>query len=585
MDQLFSIINKLNAGQRAVIIGGFSLLFVFLMGLLVYSGMQKQDEKLNFLIASNLTKNQAMLAGSELEAAAIPFAVLGSGDRLSIKTNQANVNIAKIKLLISQNAANKHSGWEIFDKSSLGTTNFENKVKYTRALEGELARSLEALSGILSAKVKLGQPKETIFTQKKAEVTASAVLTLREGSNLSQKQIAGVKSFIASAIPNLKIKNIKLINQHGNLLEYTTQDIDNSKYLTQEKYKEKLEKDYEKKIVDILEPFIGINRVVAKVSVVLDFTKQDIEQEVFEPEGTIRSQQTTETTSASEEKGDSSGGAPGAQSNIQNPDDDGGGNKSKASKEEAKNIINYEITKKIIKQKNDAFALISRVTTAVTFDSTVLKDEKNKEEFLKNINSIVEETVSFKAKRGDKVSVRSFKFIGFGSLDGKENADGTPAVEVESDGGSLSSLAIKAMMQDFGEYIQYLIASILLLVFYRKFISNNEVEIIDSATAAAAAAGGGGAGAGGITGQGGALDPDLSDFSFEDSEFNSSVAQSRLKSKVKNQILNNMDGLDAESAAKYEILIDELDKQVQSNPEEIASMIEMLLTEGEAKFT
>jgi len=569
MDQIFNFINKLNSAQRAVIIGGFSLLFIFLMGLLVYSNMKSQDEKLNYIIASNLTKNQVMLASNELDAAGIKFAVVGNGNSLTLRTNKANINVAKIKLLVSESVENKHSGWEIFDKSSLGTTNFENKVKYRRALEGELARSLESLTGILGAKVKIGQPKDSIFTQRKIAPTASAVLTLREGSTLTRKQIDGIKNFIASSVPKLKPENIKLINQNGTLLEYSKEDMEDNKYLNQEKYKQKLERDYEGKIVEILEPFIGGGRVIAKVSVVLDFTKQVISQEIYEPEGTIRSQQTTETTSSKEEKKASVNGTPGAQSNIQNPDEDSTGVKAKSSKEEAKNVVNYEISKKIINQNNAAFALIARITTAVTFDSTVLDKEEKKEDFLKNINAIVEETVGYKKDRGDKVTVKSFKFIGFGAL---SDRNGT-VVGVEDDS-SMQAMAVKSIMQDFGEYIQYLIASILLFIFYKKFIANNEVVLFNE-----------GIKAGGTSASAGGLDDTHDDeIDFESNTFNSNIAKNRLKAKVKSQILNNIDGLDEESAAKYEVLIEELDKDVQNNPEDIAAMIEMLLFDGDEMF-
>ncbi len=575
MEQIFNFVNKLNSAQRAVIVGGFSLLFIFLMGLLVYSNMQSQTEKLNYIISSNLTKNQVMLASNELDAAGIPFSVVGNGNSLTLRTNKENINVAKIKLIVSESITSKHSGWEIFDKSSLGTTNFENKIKYRRALEGELARSLESLTGILGAKVKIGQPKDSIFTQRRADPTASAVLTLRDGSNLSKKQIDGIKNFIASAVPKLKPENIKLINQNGSLLEYSKDDIDSTKYITQEKYKKKLENDYESKIIEILEPVIGLNRVVAKVSVVLDFTKQEIKQEIYDPEGTIRSQQTTEVTSNAENQTTSADGAPGAQGNIEKGNTGDGADNSKSSKEEAKNIINYEISKKIINQKNSAFALVQRVTTAVTFDSTVLENEKNKEEFLKNINSIVEQTVGYKQERGDQVTVKSFKFIGFGALEKETDPD----KQISDEDGSMQIMAIKSIIQDFGEYIQYLIASILLFVFYKKFIANNEVIL---STGGSSSAGGGMSSdaASGIGGYAGSDD----DFGLEGTSFNSNVAKNRLKAKIKTQILNNLEGLDEENAAKYEVLIEELDREVQNNPADIASMIEMLLFEGDEKF-
>jgi flagellar M-ring protein FliF len=209
MDQIFNFINKLNPAQRAVIIGGFSLMFIFLMGLLVFSNIKSQDEKLNFIIASNLTKNQVMLASNELDAAGIPFSVVGNGNSLTLRTNKDNINIAKIKLLISESVTDKHSGWEIFDKSSLGTTNFENKIKYKRALEGELSRSLEALNSILNAKVKIGQPKESVFTQRKTEPTASAMLTLREGTALTKKTNRWDKKFYSICYSKTKTRKYK----------------------------------------------------------------------------------------------------------------------------------------------------------------------------------------------------------------------------------------------------------------------------------------------------------------------------------------------------------------------------------------
>ena len=181
MDQLLKFINNLNTAQRAVIIGGFSLLFVLLVGFLIYSTMKAEDKKLNYTIATNLTKSQVMLASEELEASGVQFAVVGSGNNLTLKTSKDFINIAKIKLVTSEAATSKHVGWEIFEKSSLGTTNFENKVKYLRALEGELSRSLESLSGVLRASVKIAIPKDTIFTEKKSDTTASAVLSLKPG--------------------------------------------------------------------------------------------------------------------------------------------------------------------------------------------------------------------------------------------------------------------------------------------------------------------------------------------------------------------------------------------------------------------
>ena len=558
MEQIFKFINNLNSAQRAVIIGGFSVLFLFLIGLLIYSNIKSKDEALNYTIASNLTKAQVMIASGELDAASIPYSILGSGNNLTLRTNKNNINIAKIKLVTSDASTTKHTGWEIFDKSSLGTTNFENKVKYLRALEGELGRSLESITGILSATVKIAIPKESVFTQRKTDPTASAVLNLREGTALSQRQIEGIKSFIASAIPKLKSENIKLINQNGSLLENDAESAESLKYIEHEKYKTKLENDYENKIKDLLLPFLGDQRIVAKVSIELDFTKKIINEEIYEPEGTIRSQQTTEIAANSDAKEPQVSGVPGAESNIEDPDSENKLKTTKTSKEEAKNVTNYEISKKIISQKNNAYAGISKITAAVTFDSAVLEKLDNKEEFISSLDSIVQVAIGYQEKRGDSVTVKSFKFIGLQPF-GSENT----AQSASSDD-SLDLLSTQSMIKEYSDYIQYLVAMILLFIFYKKFIANNEIALLGAAG----------------TGEK-SVDAEMEHL-FD--EFDSKTEQSKLKAKVKSQILSNLDNLTAEESAKYEVLIEQIEKSVNEQPSDIAQMILMLLSEGDVKL-
>ena len=556
MDQILKFINNLNSGQRAVIIGGFSILFLFLMGLLVYSNIKSKDEQLNFTIATSLTKSQVMLASNELDAAAIPYLVIGSGNNLTLKTNKESINIAKIKLVTSDASTAKHTGWEIFDKSSLGTTNFENKVKYLRAIEGEIGRSLESINGILLATVKIAIAKESVFTQRKVAPTASAVLNLREGTSLSQRQIMGIKSFIASAIPKLTIENIKLINQNGSLLENNPDAVENIKYILHEKYKIKLENDFERKIQILLFPILGENKMATKVSIELDFTKQEIMQEIYEPEGTIRSQQTTESTSKSDSEEPQVGGVPGVQENIENPEENKNLKTTKASNEEAKNVTNYEISKKVINQRNNAYANISKITAAVTFDSALLEKIENKEDFIKGLNSIVQEAIGFKEKRGDSVTVKDFKFIGMEAL--------AKAGETTADESGMDILGAQNIVKEYEEYIKYLIASILLFVFYKKFIANNEISLMGD--------------------ESGNKSGNDSNNDFEFNEFDTVNEKALLKRKIKSQILSNLDGLSEEEIAKYEILIEQIDKAVTDNPEDIAGMIKMLLQEGDSKF-
>lgn len=580
MDQLLKFINNLNAAQRAVIIGGFSILFLVIVGFLIYSNIKAEDKKLNFTIASNLTKSQIMLASEELESAGVPFSVIGSGNNLTLKTSKDFVNIAKIKLVTSEAATSKHVGWEIFEKSSLGTTNFENRVKYLRALEGELSRSLEALNGVLKASVKIAIPKDTIFTERKSATTASAILSIKPGVFLTQKQIDGIKNFISSAVPELKSENIQLIDQDGSLLELNAEDTNNQKSVAQSKYKDGLEDDYAKKIVALLEPFVGVGRVVAKVTLNLDFVKKDIEEEIYNPEGTIRSQQIIENTNQSQGMAPNTGGVAGVDSNIQEPEAGSGGNNIASNSEGSNTVTNYEISRKLISQKDNNYTNIKRITAAVTFDSSILKDIDNKDEFIESLESIVQNTIGYDELRGDKVTVRDFKFLGIKPIEEVgQTIDEDGNVIIKDDQNKDMISMIKTIFKEFGEYIQYLIAAILLFVFYRKFIASNEITILGDTVAGDSRK---------TTSSSrmqpndeGLVDDMLSNY---EQEFEVNSAQGRLKSKVKSQILNNIDGLDEESAAKYEVFIEELDKEINNNPTEIARMIELLLTEGNNNF-
>lgn len=570
MDQLLKFINNLNKAQRIAIVGGFAFLLLLLIGFLVYSNIKAEDKKLSFTIASNLTQADVMRASEELENAGVPFLVTGAGSNLTLKTSKEFINIAKIKLVTSEASTNKHVGWEIFEKSSIGTTNFENKVKYLRALEGELSRSLESLSGVLKANVKIAIPKETIFTEKKSDTTASAVLTLKQGIFLTQKQLDGIKNFIASAVPDLKQSNIQLIDQDGNLLEVSAEDMNTQRSTIQTKFKDKIEEDYEQKIISLLEPVVGVGRVMAKVNVILDFTKKDIEEEIYSPEGSIRSQQVIENTSNAQGLGNNTGGIAGADNNIQPPQQLNDSSKLSSNSESSNTVTNYEISRKLISQKDSNFTNIRRISASVTFDSGVLKDHPDKAEFLQSLESLSADAIGYDKTRGDTITVKDFKFVGVKTYNEKGELIDENGNVIGAGSGYFNSMSVKGVLDEYKDYIQYLIVGLLLFIFYRKFIASSDMVVLG--------------------------DPKKKEMGVDDEDLvkdmlaglddvlDQNTAHGRLKSKVKSQIINNIDGLDEESAAKYEVFIEELDREINNNPADIARMIELLLSEGNVNF-
>ena len=321
----------------------------------------------------------------------------------------------------------------------------------------------------------------------------------------------------------------------------------------------------------LLEHFVGGGRVVAKVTISLDFVKKDVEEEIYNPEGSIRSQQTIENTANSQGMPANTGGVAGVDNNIQTPGTGAGNNNIASNSEGTNTVTNYEISKKVITQKDNNYTNIKRITAAVTFDSSVLKDVPNKEEFIISLESIVQDTIGYDKVRGDKITVKDFKFIGVKPIDQVAQTVDENGNAIVIDNAPVDTISmIKSILKEFSEYIQYLIAAVLLFIFYKKFIASNEVVIL---------------------GDGTKQNVDINDENLVkdmltdyENEFDTNTAQGRLKSKVKSQMLNNIDGLDEESAARYEVFIEELDREINNNPAEIAKMIEMLLSEGSGSF-
>ena len=562
IDQIFSIINKLNPKQRAVFLLGFAVLVLFLVFLIVYSSIQKNNEAMRFVVATGLTQAQVQEAGVQLEQAGIKFLIIGSGNSLTIKTSKENVNIAKIKLLTSNSVTTKHTGWEIFDKSSLGSTAFENNIKYLRAIEGELSRTLESLDFVVKANVKIALPKDSIFVKTKTPPSASAVLHLRSGSALSKNQIVGIKSFLASAIPNLVPKRISLISQDGTLIDEESGAINGKKFLIHSNYRKRLEKEYEEKIMDLLVPFLGSNRVIAKVSIILDFTNRAATKEIYDPDGTIRSQQVKESQVNDQVDGTSKSTVPGTQSNIQPPVQGGSSApSSKTVKSDTQNTVNYEISKTIINEVDRGYSKIAKISAAVTYDSTVLDAIEDRDLFKTNIIATVKEAIGFNAERGDQVSVRPFKFI---------HLEDTQ--DVSLDGGQFAFFSIiKLFLDEFGSYIKYIIIAFILLFFYNRFVGSKSLEQLAEEGFGVKMDADGAGGFGGVH--------NVAATTFEET-FNKKEEDDRLKQKIRQQILDNIRDVDETDFIKYEVLVEELTKKVDENPEGVAKMIDMLIDDS-----
>ena len=356
-------------------------------------------------------------------------------------------------------------GFEIFDKQEFGATDAEQKVKFQRALEGELARTIESLAPIKKAIVRIAIPKETLFTERSTPPSASIVLNLKDGQSLNLKQITGIKNLVAAAVANLKPEQVKIVSEDGAPLGEEDGEYDSDQITQQIKYKRDAEQGLEEKIINVLSPIVGgSDKVVAKVTIDFDFARKDSQSETFDPNSVARSEQNVEEKRQGSKEAEVQG-VPGAVSNI-GPVEGLQDGKMKELYSKSSSTTNYEISKKVERVK-DQFAKINRLSAAVVVDGKYenKKDENGNptkevvyvpldEKQLNRIDALIRQSIGFDQNRGDEVTVSNFEF---------QRPDGqTPASKVNS--------FFELYILPFAPLLKYIFVAILLYFFYKKVI-------------------------------------------------------------------------------------------------------------------
>ena len=414
LEQLTKLYYKLNKKQKIVMGTVLFIVVAFIAFVIVYT-KSSSDENYATLF-DHLSDKNAGLIIQELEKQQIDYKIPTDG---TIQVPKEKVYKLRMSLASSGLLKDTNVGYELFDKQEFGATDFDQKIKYLRALEGELSKTIASLEPIENAKVHIALPKDSVFVSKKIPPSASIVVKIAENKRLKKNQILGIKNLVAASVPELKIENVKLIDIDGEPLEEGEKDgYDSETIAKQISYKKRIEGLYEQKIVSVLAPFIGRDdRVVAKVTIDFDFSQRKSTKEYYDPENVVRSEQSLEEKKEGYEE-PRVGGVPGAVSNIgpvQGLED----NKRKNKYEKSQVTTNYEVSKTVSSIKGP-FAIIKRVSAAVVVDGSYVVDDNGKlvykprsSEELKQIESLVKKAIGYNESRADQVSVSNFQFEGY----------------------------------------------------------------------------------------------------------------------------------------------------------------------------
>ncbi|PIW10241.1 MAG: flagellar basal body M-ring protein FliF [Comamonadaceae bacterium CG17_big_fil_post_rev_8_21_14_2_50_60_13] len=324
------------------------------------------------------------------------------------------------------------TGYELMDTANrFGMTQFQERLTFQRGLEGELTRSIQALSSVSSARVHLALPNQNGFFRDQQKPSASVVVGMNAGRSLDRSQLAGIIHLVSSSVPEMDSKAVSVLDDTGKLLSTPPDDGTGTGSDAQQLQRvQQMEQLYSSRIMDILEPVVGRQNVRAQVSAELDFSQTESTSELFKPNQTpdasaVRSQQVMESGAAAGVATPT--GVPGAVTNqppgpsaapingaAQTPTAAGATGAGTGGRKES--IVNYEVDK-TVRVVRGGTGTIKRISAAVVINHQTTTDAKGKtttspisDAQMEKLTSLVRETVGFNKERGDSVNVVNTPF-------------------------------------------------------------------------------------------------------------------------------------------------------------------------------
>jgi flagellar M-ring protein FliF len=378
------------------------------------------------VLYSNLSDRDGGAIIDALQQMNVPYRFADGGGALLVPANQ--VHEVRLRLAAQGLPKAGAAGFELMENQKFGTSQFLEQVNYQRALEGELARSVQTLDSIQSARVHLAIPKASVFVKEQQQPRASVVLTLYHGRSLTDDQVNAIVHLISGSVPDMPAKNVTVVDQNGALLSATPENNQLPLDATQIAYVHQIEQDYGRRIEGIVAPLVGDGNVHAQVTADIDFTQTEQASETYQPnqppdKAAVRSEQTEISTNGGTAN---PGGVPGALSNqppvpatapivlpasaVTSTTAAGGSSMHKES------TVNYEVDHTISYSKLPVGS-VRRLSVAVVVNHRIVTDKNGKatsralsDEEKGQIIQLVKDAIGFNEKRGDTLSVLNSAF-------------------------------------------------------------------------------------------------------------------------------------------------------------------------------
>ncbi|MBI6529016.1 flagellar M-ring protein FliF [Proteus vulgaris] len=437
-----AIINRIKADPKIpLIIAGSAAIAIFVAAFL---WLQSPDYK---VLYSNLSDKDGGEIVTQLTQMNVPYRLSQNGAAIMVPDNQ--VHELRLKLAQAGLPKGGAAGFELLDKEKFGISQFSEQINYQRALEGELARTIETLGPVQNARVHLALPKPSLFVREQKSPSASVTVGLLQGRALDEGQINAIVHIVASSVAGMPDSSVTIVDQSGKLLtqpDALGRDLNS----IQLKYVQELESRYQQRIETLLGPIVGRGNVHAQVTAQVDFSHTEETAEEYKPnqppnQATVRSKQ----LSQSEQNGGMlAGGVPGALSNqpvappqapIETPkaqEDEKtdeanttGTNRTLTrnpnSNSRLDETTNYEVDRRIRHIKRPV-GNVERLSVAVIVNYKTIEDTKEAaegeepvvetkqipltDEQIQQIEGLVREAMGYSQERGDSLSVVNSQF-------------------------------------------------------------------------------------------------------------------------------------------------------------------------------
>ena len=323
------------------------------------------------------------------------------------------------------------TGFELMDSNRFGMTQFQERLTFQRGLEGELTRSIQSLSSVQSARVHLALPNQNGFFREQQKPSASVLVGLQPGRSLDRAQLAGIIHLVASSVPEMSPSAVSVLDDTGKLLSSPSDGTNGAGDAQQLQYVQQLEQQYNRRILDMLEPVVGANNVRAQVTAEVDFSQTESTSESHKPNqapevAAIRSQQVSEAGAGSAGSTPAAG-VPGAATNqppaASSAPINGAsapltaaGASALAAGAKRESIINYEVDK-TTRVVRGATGVIKRLSAAVVVNYLTNPEDKGKpvakplsDQQIEKMTALARESIGFSKDRGDSVNLMNAPF-------------------------------------------------------------------------------------------------------------------------------------------------------------------------------